>query len=193
MIEMPGWMELFVIGVVALLVVGPKELPGLLRTLGKYAAMVKRQASEFRSQLDEAIQDSDLQEVRKDMETWKDEASETARDMEQTVRNDMYDVQNEYDDLDDDLRGGTARDKAKTTAKATTHTQSDAPIGSTKDASADVGASDQGAGSAGGEGGNASEAAADETRDADASDDREAAARLARQREEERTAAASMP
>ncbi|MEM1305883.1 MAG: Sec-independent protein translocase protein TatB, partial [Pseudomonadota bacterium] len=43
-----GWAELLVVGVVALLVVGPKELPGMLRTLGKYLGMVRRQANEFK-------------------------------------------------------------------------------------------------------------------------------------------------
>ena len=42
-----GWTELVVIGVVALLVVGPKELPALLRTIGRYMGMVKRQANEL--------------------------------------------------------------------------------------------------------------------------------------------------
>ncbi|MEL6872331.1 MAG: Sec-independent protein translocase protein TatB, partial [Pseudomonadota bacterium] len=44
-----GWTELLVIGVVALLVVGPKELPGLLRTIGRYVGMIRRQANEFRA------------------------------------------------------------------------------------------------------------------------------------------------
>ena len=50
-----GWSELFVVAVIALLVVGPKELPAMLRTIGKFAAMIKRQAQEFRAQFDDAI------------------------------------------------------------------------------------------------------------------------------------------
>ena len=41
-----GWWELLVVGMVALVVVGPKELPTLLRTIGHYVGMAKRQADE---------------------------------------------------------------------------------------------------------------------------------------------------
>ena len=44
-----GWAELFVMAVIALLVVGPKELPAMLRTIGKFIAMIKRQAQEIQS------------------------------------------------------------------------------------------------------------------------------------------------
>ena len=44
--------KLLIIGVMALLVVGPKDLPVLLRTVGKYMAIIKRQAAEFRTQAD---------------------------------------------------------------------------------------------------------------------------------------------
>ncbi len=63
-----GWMELMVIGVVALLVVGPKELPGLLRTIGRYIAMAKRQADQFRAQFDEAIRETEFDDIRREMD-----------------------------------------------------------------------------------------------------------------------------
>lgn len=63
-----GWMELMVIGVVALLVVGPKELPGLLRTIGRYVGMAKRQADQFRAQFDEAIRETEFEDLRREMD-----------------------------------------------------------------------------------------------------------------------------
>ena len=63
-----GWMELMVVGIVALLVVGPKELPTLLRTIGRYIGMAKRQADQFRAQFDEAIRDSEFEDLKKEMD-----------------------------------------------------------------------------------------------------------------------------
>ena len=48
-----GWTEMLVLGVVALLVLGPRELPNLLRTAGRYARQMRDVAATFRSQLDD--------------------------------------------------------------------------------------------------------------------------------------------
>ena len=52
--------KLLILGIVALLVIGPKDLPALLRTIGKYMGIIKRQAAEFRAQFDEAMRESEL-------------------------------------------------------------------------------------------------------------------------------------
>ncbi len=57
--------ELLVIGVVALVVIGPKELPGVLRQAGKFTSKMRQMAGEFRSQFDEAMREADLEETRK--------------------------------------------------------------------------------------------------------------------------------
>lgn len=59
-----GWTELLIIAVVAIIIVGPKDLPGMLRSLGRYAGKMKRTAGEFRSQFDDALRDSELDELR---------------------------------------------------------------------------------------------------------------------------------
>ena len=59
-----GWTELLIIAVVAIIVVGPKDLPRMLRSLGRYAGQLRRTAGEFRSQFDEAIRESELDELR---------------------------------------------------------------------------------------------------------------------------------
>jgi len=59
-----GWQELLVIGVIALLVVGPKELPGLLRTVGQWAGRARSVAREFQSSMEDAAREADLEEFK---------------------------------------------------------------------------------------------------------------------------------
>ena len=63
-----SWSELLILAIVTLIFVGPKELPVFLRTIGKYAGMVRRQANEFRAQFDEAIREAELDSVKKEFE-----------------------------------------------------------------------------------------------------------------------------
>lgn len=59
--------ELLIIAVVALVVIGPKELPGLLRTWGKWMAQMRGMASEFRGHVDEMVRQSELDDVKKQL------------------------------------------------------------------------------------------------------------------------------
>jgi sec-independent protein translocase protein TatB len=61
--------ELLVILVVALVVIGPKELPGLLKTWGKWMATMRGMASEFRGHVDEMVRQSELDSVKKQLES----------------------------------------------------------------------------------------------------------------------------
>jgi sec-independent protein translocase protein TatB len=63
-----GWSELLILAIVTLIFVGPKELPVFLRTIGRYAGSIKRQAAEFRSQFDDAMREAELDTLRKEME-----------------------------------------------------------------------------------------------------------------------------
>ncbi len=60
--------ELLVIAVVALIVIGPKELPGMLRSWGKWMAKARGMAAEFRGHVDEMVRQSELDEVKKQLE-----------------------------------------------------------------------------------------------------------------------------
>jgi len=60
-----GGGELLVIGIVALVVIGPKELPGLLRTAGNAMGKLRRMAAEFRGQFDEAMREAEVEEAKK--------------------------------------------------------------------------------------------------------------------------------
>ena len=61
--------ELLVIAIVALVVIGPKELPGLLRSWGKWMSQMRGMASEFRGHVDEMVRQSELDEVKKQLES----------------------------------------------------------------------------------------------------------------------------
>ncbi|GJM02354.1 MAG: sec-independent protein translocase protein TatB [Rhodomicrobium sp.] len=59
-----GWSELLVVGLVALVVVGPKELPGLMRTIGGYIKKIKQTASQFQRQFEEAVEESEIGKLK---------------------------------------------------------------------------------------------------------------------------------
>lgn len=67
-----GYTEMFLIAVVAMIVIGPKELPRVLRTFGKTMAKVKGMAREFQGHLDGAIREAGLEDVKKDLASLKD-------------------------------------------------------------------------------------------------------------------------
>ena len=59
-----AWTEMLVIAVVLIVVVGPKELPGMLRTFGKTTAKLRTMAGEFRKQFDEALKEAELDDLK---------------------------------------------------------------------------------------------------------------------------------
>ncbi|KQT82550.1 Sec-independent protein translocase protein TatB [Aurantimonas sp. Leaf443] len=59
-----GWSELLVIAVVLIVVVGPKDLPRMLRTFGRTTTQLRSMASDFRRQFDDALREAELDEVR---------------------------------------------------------------------------------------------------------------------------------
>lgn len=60
-----GWTELLVIAVVLIVVVGPKDLPPMLRAFGKMTARARKVAGDFRAQFDEALREAELDDVRR--------------------------------------------------------------------------------------------------------------------------------
>ncbi|MBB4953324.1 sec-independent protein translocase protein TatB [Agrobacterium vitis] len=59
-----GWSELLVIAVVLIVVVGPKDLPPMLRAFGKMTTRLRKTAGEFRAQFDEALREADMDDLR---------------------------------------------------------------------------------------------------------------------------------
>ena len=63
-----GWPELFIIMLVALLIVGPKELPGLVRTAASWLRKTKRSINNFQNSIEEIAREVELENVKKDTE-----------------------------------------------------------------------------------------------------------------------------
>ena len=89
-----GWGELLVIGIVALVVIGPKELPAVLRTMGQGMAKLRRMASEFQGQFQEAMREAEISELKQEA----DKLAESAASM-----NPLADVEKISDDLQKSL------------------------------------------------------------------------------------------
>jgi len=82
-----GWSEILIIGVVALIVVGPKDLPKMLRTLGQYAGRAKSIARDFQRSMDDAARQADIEElheVKKGLDDMRDAQYKMQRDMSQS-------------------------------------------------------------------------------------------------------------
>jgi sec-independent protein translocase protein TatB len=70
-----SWGEVLVIGAVALIVIGPKDLPKALRTLGNMTSQVKKMASEFQSQFNEAMREAELDDIKKEVSGLNEQVS----------------------------------------------------------------------------------------------------------------------
>ncbi len=62
-----GWMELLVIGIVALIVVGPKELPMMFRKVGQFTGRIRAMAKDFQRAMDEAADETGMTELSRDL------------------------------------------------------------------------------------------------------------------------------
>ena len=70
-----GWSELVVIAVVALVAIGPKELPGVLRTVGQWMGKARKMASEFQGQFREAMREAEMADLKKSFDEVKEAAT----------------------------------------------------------------------------------------------------------------------
>jgi sec-independent protein translocase protein TatB len=94
-----AWSEMLVIGAVALVVIGPKDLPKALRAVGEMVGKVRRMAGEFQSQFNDAMREAELHEIKKQVE-------EVGGSVQAATKVDFNPIQ-------------TIRDELKTTGAAT--------------------------------------------------------------------------
>jgi sec-independent protein translocase protein TatB len=82
-----SWTEFLLIGIVALVVIGPKELPGVMRTMGQWTRKVRGMAAEFQGQFQEAMREAEMADLKKQVD---DMASDlTNLDPLKSVRDDV--------------------------------------------------------------------------------------------------------
>jgi sec-independent protein translocase protein TatB len=70
-----GWSEFLVIAVVALIAIGPKELPGVLRMVGQWMGKARKMASEFQGQFQEAMREAEMADLKKSFDEVKEAAT----------------------------------------------------------------------------------------------------------------------
>ncbi|MHC4043914.1 Sec-independent protein translocase protein TatB [Bradyrhizobium sp. 23AC] len=122
-----GWSELVLIGVVALIAIGPKELPGVLRMVGQWMGKARKMAAEFQGQFQEAMREAEMADLKKSF----DEVKEAATGF--TSNNPLTSLQK---DVSDALRVDALDKPAETPATAaiespTTPTTPEAPTPAT--------------------------------------------------------------
>jgi sec-independent protein translocase protein TatB len=70
-----GWSEFVVIAVVALIAIGPKELPGVLRMVGQWMGKARKMAAEFQGQFQEAMREAEMADLKKSFDEVREAAS----------------------------------------------------------------------------------------------------------------------
>jgi sec-independent protein translocase protein TatB len=105
--------KLLILAIVALLVVGPKDLPVLLRTIGKYLGVIRRHAAEFRAQFDEAVRETELEQLKQDLESvgheMKSTIDEGAAAIDRDIESANLDVQQAIDSQPSGAEAGAKR------------------------------------------------------------------------------------
>jgi len=97
-----GWTEILVITVVALFVVGPKDIPKALRTVGVWIGKLKSLSREFQNTVEDAVRDTELDEVKKQIQSAKTDFTKG-----------MTEAIDSEGDLTEMLRGVDVKDKDK--------------------------------------------------------------------------------
>lgn len=100
-----GFMEIFVIGALALIVVGPKDLPGLLRTVGQFVAKARGMARDFQRTMEDAAKDADLGDVADVMKgkgnlnklPFDNQIVDSMKEFERSVKAGVGDAKTEFD------------------------------------------------------------------------------------------------
>jgi sec-independent protein translocase protein TatB len=88
-----GWSELVVIGVVALIAIGPKELPGVLRMVGQWMGKARKMAAEFQGQFNEAMREAEMADLKKTFDDVRDAAKDlTSNNVMTSLQKDVSDA-----------------------------------------------------------------------------------------------------
>src|SRR5438477_6859298 len=88
-----GWSELVVIAVVALIAIGPKELPGVLRMVGQWMGKARKMAAEFQGQFNEAMREAEMADLKKTFDDVRDAAKDlTSNNIMTSLQKDVSDA-----------------------------------------------------------------------------------------------------
>src|SRR5262249_60002673 len=126
-----GWSELVLIGVVALVAIGPKELPGVLRMVGQWMGKARKMAAEFQGQFQEAMREADMADLKKSFDEVKEAASGfTGNNLMTSLQKDVSDALR-VDALDKPAETPTAASEVAAVEPPATPTTPEAPTPAT--------------------------------------------------------------
>ena len=120
-----SWTEFLLIGIVALVFIGPKELPGVMRTLGQYTRKIRGMAADFQNQFQEAMREAEVADLKKQVD-------DMAHDIKSydPLKSAREDVENIGKELNEDLD----KDFAKKPLELMTATEQNTPAPSSPEA-----------------------------------------------------------
>lgn len=126
-----GFFELVLVAVVALIVVGPKDLPKLMRSAGKLVAKARRLAGEFTSAFDQMAREADMEELRQEIEDLKknNPVADAKRAMDETMAPIKKDLGEEAEKLNKAASGDAPFETAQGDAALTDPLQDEAVQG----------------------------------------------------------------
>ncbi|MGV8996061.1 MAG: Sec-independent protein translocase protein TatB [Parvibaculaceae bacterium] len=81
-----AWSELLLVAVLAIVFIGPKDLPKLMRTFGEYAGKMRAMAREFQNAFEDIARESELDELRKQVAELRETTMKPLTDAEQAIR-----------------------------------------------------------------------------------------------------------
>jgi sec-independent protein translocase protein TatB len=102
-----GWTELLVIAVVAIVVIGPKDLPRAMRTVGQWTTKVKRMAGDFQRQFNEAVREAELDDVKKEVASLG--KLDPMADLKKSLTKVDTDLKADLKKVDDSIAGSLAK------------------------------------------------------------------------------------
>ncbi|WP_373084517.1 Sec-independent protein translocase protein TatB [Sneathiella sp.] len=136
-----GWSEMMFVVIIAVLVIGPKDLPRAISTVGKYVRKARAMARDFQSGLNDLARETELDDIKKDLQKNTDfnvkKQVEDAVDPTGSFSNMFNDIKpeirdprissNNYSEPEGKTAGDTAGDTTKKTAEALPEPNADAP------------------------------------------------------------------
>ena len=116
-----GGGELLLIGIVALIAIGPKELPTVLRTLGQWMGKLRRMATEFQNQFQEAMREAEMADLKKQVDEMTSQAQSYAN------FDPVGDVRREFESAQRQVESAIADKPKMETSSPTAVRENDAP------------------------------------------------------------------
>jgi sec-independent protein translocase protein TatB len=134
-----GWSEFVVIAVVALIAIGPKELPGVLRMVGQWVAKARKMAAEFQGQFNEAMREAEMADLKKTFDDVRDAAKDlTSNNIMTSLHKDVSEAMtvDKIDHVDTSVVTPTTPEPptAETVVEAETSAAASEPLAITQDA-----------------------------------------------------------